>query len=59
VEANSTGGQGLRRAAAPSDDDEYMLPVAKYEHRIKTLCPPLLLLTFFRHSCFVINCVSI
>jgi hypothetical protein len=22
VEANSTGGQGLRRAVAPSDDDE-------------------------------------
>jgi hypothetical protein len=23
VEANSTGGQGSRRAVAPSDDDEY------------------------------------
>jgi hypothetical protein len=25
VEANSTGGQGLRRAVAPSDDDELFL----------------------------------
>jgi hypothetical protein len=27
VEANSTGGQGSRRAVAPSDDDEAISPL--------------------------------
>jgi hypothetical protein len=32
VEANSTGGQGSRRAVAPSDDDDDMLYIHTYIH---------------------------
>jgi hypothetical protein len=37
VETNSTGGQGSRRAVAPSDDDDHSKNSARYCHKFENV----------------------